>query len=177
MKSNDARTQANRRNAQRSTGPRTSRGKAKARLNAVKHGALSESVVVLPTEDAAAFERLAQEVREEVKPLGPVEHAYALRVANLLWRLRRISVAEVGIFSWFQARTAEDEARDRLTISRLDPSVRALSKACPEAAALAEDALQTAEAAGRTVPATLARPFLERPESLTARSGWPAGVG
>ena len=71
MKSRNARIQAHRHNAQRSTGPRTSRGKAVARLNAVKHGALSESVVVLPPEDTTAFERLAQEVREEVKPVGP----------------------------------------------------------------------------------------------------------
>ena len=46
---------ANRRNATRSTGPRTDAGKARSRLNGLKHG-LRAQVLVLPDEDPAAFQ-------------------------------------------------------------------------------------------------------------------------
>lgn len=48
---------ANRRNAKKSTGPRTPAGKSNVRLNALKHGLTAQSVV-LPFEDADAYEAL-----------------------------------------------------------------------------------------------------------------------
>jgi hypothetical protein len=44
----DAKTQANRRNAKRSTGPKTAAGKEISRRNAVKHGVLAEYTAILP---------------------------------------------------------------------------------------------------------------------------------
>ena len=49
--------EANLRNATRSTGPRTEAGKKKVRLNAVKHGLTATTVVVLPHEDAEAYQK------------------------------------------------------------------------------------------------------------------------
>ena len=43
---------ANRRNAQKSTGPRTAEGKKRASLNALKHG-MTAKTVVLPHESAS----------------------------------------------------------------------------------------------------------------------------
>ena len=58
---------ANRKNAQRSTGPRTARGKARVAQNAIIHGLLSEKAL-LPDEDPQALEALAEAVRAAWKP-------------------------------------------------------------------------------------------------------------
>jgi hypothetical protein len=49
--------EANRRNAQKSTGPKTEAGKATAKFNALKHGMTAE-VAVLPHEDKHSYEEL-----------------------------------------------------------------------------------------------------------------------
>ncbi|MFO0890065.1 MAG: hypothetical protein U0790_13110 [Isosphaeraceae bacterium] len=66
-----ARIEANRRNAQKSTGPRTEAGKGKVRLNALKHG-LDAQTVVLPHEDAAKFEQRRDAWTRELSPGGEV---------------------------------------------------------------------------------------------------------
>ena len=50
-----AKLEANRRNAQKSTGPRTEEGKQRSSFNAVTHGMRAETLV-LPVEDPQAFE-------------------------------------------------------------------------------------------------------------------------
>ena len=61
---------ANRENALHSTGPNTFEGKAVVRFNAVRHGLLTQDVV-LPGEDADAFEELWNKVRADRSPMGP----------------------------------------------------------------------------------------------------------
>ena len=63
---------ANRANAQRSTGPRTAAGKARAAGNALVHGVLSRRVV-LPGEDPAEFVAFADSWRAYLTPGSPVE--------------------------------------------------------------------------------------------------------
>ena len=58
-------SEANRQNARRSSGPKTPEGKAAVRLNAVKHGLLSEQVL-LPGEDEAALKELSEHLRAEL---------------------------------------------------------------------------------------------------------------
>ena len=58
----DKQAQANRRNALRSTGPKTPEGKAAVRHNATKHGLLSQEVL-LPGEDAATLQELGERLR------------------------------------------------------------------------------------------------------------------
>jgi hypothetical protein len=55
----DKKAEANRRNALKSTGPRTPEGKAAVRLNALKHGLLSEEIL-LPGEDEGALRELTE---------------------------------------------------------------------------------------------------------------------
>ena len=64
----DKQAQANRRNALKSTGPKTPEGKAAVRYNAMRHGLLSEDVVLLPGEDEAALRELGELLREELQP-------------------------------------------------------------------------------------------------------------
>src|SRR6267378_5623190 len=90
---------ANRMNARHSTGPKTQNGKAAVRLNALRHGLLTLDLV-LPGEDADAFEDLLNQVRADVSPVGPIEELLADRVVNIMWRLERLARAETALFDW-----------------------------------------------------------------------------
>ena len=90
---------ANRRNAQKSTGPKTPEGKAAVRLNATKHGLLSKEAL-LPGEDGAALEELADRLRAELRPAGELESLLVERIVAAHWRLRRLGRVEAGIFAW-----------------------------------------------------------------------------
>src|ERR1700757_3576599 len=90
---------ANRANALHSTGPKTPEGKAVVGLNALRHGLLTRDVV-LPGEDADAFEDLWNQVRASFSPVGPIEEFLVERVVNAVWRLRRLARAETALFHW-----------------------------------------------------------------------------
>jgi hypothetical protein len=90
---------ANRANARHSTGPKTQEGKAVVRLNALRHGLLTRDVV-LPGEDADAFEDLLNQVRAELSPVGPIEELLVDRVVNTTWRLGRLAQTETAFFDW-----------------------------------------------------------------------------
>jgi hypothetical protein len=89
--------EANRRNALKSTGPKTSEGKDVVRHNALKHGLLSREVL-LPGEDGDALRELAEGLRAELQPMGELENLLVDRITSLLWRLRRLGRVEAGIF-------------------------------------------------------------------------------
>jgi hypothetical protein len=84
----EAQTSANRSNAQKSTGPRTPQGRAVVAQNAVKHGLLTQEVVI-KGEDPGAFALYREGMLEELAPAGPMESMVAERIAGLAWRLRR----------------------------------------------------------------------------------------
>src|SRR6201987_2478539 len=89
--------QANRRNAQLSTGPVTEEGKRRSRQNAVRHGLTAETVIdaLEDAEDYAAFEMA---VTADYDAQSAVERELVLRLASLLWRLRRATAIETGLF-------------------------------------------------------------------------------
>ncbi len=106
--------QANRRNAQRSTGPQTPQGKAAVRLNANKHGLRSQDVL-LPGEDGEALKALDENLRAELQPVGELENLLVDGIIAAHWRLRRLRRVESGIFAWQLygelAERAQQEAR------------------------------------------------------------------
>ena len=91
--------QANRRNALKSTGPKTPEGKAAVRLNANKHGLRSQEVL-LPGEDEEALKELDENLRAELQPLGELENLLVDGIIAAHWRLRRLRRVEAGIFAW-----------------------------------------------------------------------------
>src|SRR5829696_5651390 len=95
----DRKAKANRRNALKSTGPKTTEGKAAVRFNALKHGLLS-SEILLPGEDEAALQDLGERLRAELQPVGELENLLVDRITSLLWRMRRLGRVEAGIFAW-----------------------------------------------------------------------------
>ena len=95
----DKQTRANRENALKSTGPKTTEGKAAVRLNAVKHGLLSRETL-LPGEDEEALRELGEHLRDELQPVGELENLLVDRIVSAYWRLRRLGRVEAGIFAW-----------------------------------------------------------------------------
>lgn len=87
---------ANRRNATRSTGPRTPAGKAVAKMNALVHGMRAE-IPVVPGETAEEWEVFRAGVTASLTPVGTLEAELADRVAALAWRLRRAAAFETGV--------------------------------------------------------------------------------
>ena len=111
---------ANRRNAQKSTGPRTLEGKAASRWNALKHGLLSRAVIppsLEPYESRADFESLLAALREEFAPASALEQLLIERIATGYWRLARLLRAEAGAVAArkteYRRRLAEGDAQRR----------------------------------------------------------------
>jgi hypothetical protein len=89
---------ANRANAQLSTGPRTVRGKSQSCLNAIKTG-LTGRTVLLPTDDAAHYERHVRSYFNRFKPQEDRECELVQCMADTLWRILRIPSLESGIYA------------------------------------------------------------------------------
>ncbi|MBD1910270.1 hypothetical protein [Leptolyngbya sp. FACHB-8] len=92
-----ANPQANRQNAQHSTGPRTARGKAIASLNATKHGLLAASPPLIVGEDLETFRGVVQSLVDEHQPQGPTEFLLVQQLAMAHLRLHRLWGAEAAI--------------------------------------------------------------------------------
>src|SRR5215211_1634018 len=92
-------SQANRRNALKSTGPKTPEGKAAVRHNALRHGLLSRDVL-LPGEDEDALRELGERLWNELQPVGALESLLVIRVISSTWRLQRLGRVEAGIFAY-----------------------------------------------------------------------------
>jgi len=98
MPTSEARISANRRNALRSTGPKTVEGKERSRRNAVKHG-LTGAGIALPDEDVAVVEERFDSLREQFDPQTPMGGILVKRVAMLSVRLDRSYRREAGATS------------------------------------------------------------------------------
>ena len=85
--------EANRRNVLKSTGPKTSEGKARSSKNAIKHGLTSETDV-LDDENADELETLVESWVADLRPRNIAEKALVTRAAQSCWRLERCFRAE-----------------------------------------------------------------------------------
>ena len=94
----NAQINANRANAQLSTGPRSEEGRAKSSLNAVKTG-LTGRTVLLPSDDIAEYERHLTAYAEEFAPVDLLETNLVQSIADTDWRLRRIPALESALFA------------------------------------------------------------------------------
>lgn len=79
---------ANRRNAQKSTGPRTAEGKAAVAKNATKHSLFASQNVVI-SENQADFDAFRDDMLAELAPVGTMESVLAERIVSLTWRFKR----------------------------------------------------------------------------------------
>ena len=88
---------ANQRNALKSTGPITARGKSHSRYNALRHGGFAKARL-LPGENRAEFEDLARRVASEERPHTAIEEMLVEQIIGDMWRLRRVELAEHAYF-------------------------------------------------------------------------------
>jgi len=129
-----AKVDANRRNSQKSTGPRTPSGKAIASMNAVKHG-LSSRKPLIPGENEAEFSEFTSEWVCDLKPLGPHQRLLAEQIIMAAWQLRRVPQLEAGLLTRYMQQDGQSathpfamSAEAYQQLSRLDRHQAALQR-------------------------------------------------
>jgi hypothetical protein len=98
--------EANRRNAQKSTGPRSDEGKSRSRFNALKHGATAQ-IPVLPGEDAAAYHGRVDAYKADLRPENTLECDLIERMALMSVQFERTTRADVARMAWTARTTAQ----------------------------------------------------------------------
>lgn len=102
--------EANRRNALKSIGPTTTEGKQRSRCNAVRHGLTAETVIAA-LEDPEDYEAFEAAVISDYDAELAVERELVLRLASVLWRLRRATGIETALFESVTADSRKHEHR------------------------------------------------------------------
>src|SRR5882672_7632215 len=92
---------ANRKNSQKSTGPKSPGGKRRSSLNALKLGAFAKTSL-LPTEDPGEFSALARGIYSDWNPIGTTERTLVELLVSTLWRSLRLNTVEMGLFQMYR---------------------------------------------------------------------------
>ncbi len=100
--------EANRINAQKSTGPRTPEGKAVVAQNALTHGLLARAGVI-PGEDEHEFAAHRQGLLQQLRPGTPLEEVLAEQAIDLSWRLRRAGRDQEMAYAALYQKYMEDQ--------------------------------------------------------------------
>jgi hypothetical protein len=96
----DARTRANRANAQKSTGAKTPEGKAVTSQNALKHGLFAEDLSkYFKGEEGERYQRFITGIVADLRPVGDMETTVARRAADIQFRLEMLRTAEFQLYS------------------------------------------------------------------------------
>lgn len=99
---------ANRKNALKSTGPKTPFGKAVSSRNAVKHGIFAVAPILSGIENRDDWEKHRDGVLKSITPVGYLEELLTMRLALLSWRLWRVVRYEAEVSNAALARTEAD---------------------------------------------------------------------
>ena len=108
--STDRQIEANRLNAQHSTGPSTPEGRAAVRLNGLKYGLYAETLI-LPGEDPAEFDALLDRLDAEHQPATPTEELFVSQIAMASWRRLRVQRMEAAFYKNKHKCLIEDDNR------------------------------------------------------------------
>lgn len=140
-----AQFEANRQNAQASTGPRTEAGKARSSQNATKLGLFSTRNCVLP-KDREEYNELSQALWDRLNPHDSLEGAFAIEVIRATWRLRRCACveADLGDHASSQEQEHVDKQAPRLPVHdvMMNPSSAPVQTAVDRARAQALSSLR-----------------------------------
>ena len=122
-------TEANRRNAQASTGPATEAGKAASSMNALRHGLTAARAVVLPARRGRrAFEALRRELMADLAPEGALQCQLADRACVLMWRLSRAARLETQLFTYWDLLARRNEMEAAAHHEGVPPHLLALAR-------------------------------------------------
>jgi hypothetical protein len=120
-------TAINRANAQHSTGPKTEAGKQRSSLNALRHG-LTGHIIVLPSDDLAAYQQHIQSFVDEYHPKGATETQLVQSLADCAWRQNRVSALENNVLTLGLVQNVTDQISTALAVAAsLDSQTRALA--------------------------------------------------
>jgi hypothetical protein len=122
----EAQIQANRRNAKKSTGPRTREGKSTASKNSIKHGLLAHQTII-SSENHADFCKERERILSDLVPESPMESMLAERIVILSWRLKRIDHIQNQTIDALNARNTSG------TLSKLTKSLLFKGQVLPQA--------------------------------------------
>jgi|SRR5579871_1019078 len=86
--------EANRRNAQKSTGPKTSGGKVMSSWNSTRHGLLAKNFMHIRSQGKKQFARLLANLKQDLEPIGTLEEILLEKIAHEYWRL--------GVAAWHE---------------------------------------------------------------------------
>jgi hypothetical protein len=167
--------EANRRNAQKSTGPKTPEGKSAVSMNALRHG-LRARTVVLPGEDPTEFHQLCDDLEIEWHPQSRTEQFYVEQMAVSQWKLTRMEVVEVNTFMDTDAKSQlsrldqlwQAECRLERSYSRAQRELQRLQKSRPEPVPQPEEAAE--EQAAAPPPTTPPPPESNQAPQQTTKS-------
>ena len=115
---------ANKLNALLSPGPTSPAGRIRSSINALRHG-LTARVVVLPTEDMAAYKAFSKEIADSLDAQTPVERQFAQTVADNQWRINRIRSIEDGMLGMGHWEAAGNIDTDHVEIHAVMTAARA----------------------------------------------------
>jgi hypothetical protein len=105
---------ANRQNAQKSTGPTSEAGRKRSSLNATKHGMTGQTLILSP-EEKESYEAHVKSYFEKYKPYDAVTKQLTQQLADALWSVNQIFVQQSNLIALINAATAElNEAGDAL---------------------------------------------------------------
>ena len=119
MSASAQKIEANRANAQKSTGPKSQSGKAASSRNALKHGLTSRDLVIPPGHQEE-FDDLVASLKQDFVPETPAETVLFQQIVAAVWRLLRCDRVEAEL----ALRTSEP---DPLLDPALQPTLRTLA--------------------------------------------------
>ena len=121
--------EANHRNSQKSTGPRSNEGKAKTRFNALKFGINAKSQVI-PGEDPAELAAIVQQYCRQFEPSSRMKVVLVNALIAADWQLQRLRKAEAQLWEWELAQGGNmGEAYSRNpALARLQREIRATQR-------------------------------------------------
>src|SRR6266436_5891039 len=106
--------EANRRNALKSTGPKTPEGNAAVRLNALRHGLQARRCGRLHGEKSEQFQQLCDDLEAEWQPQTRTEQLYVEQMAVSHFKLRRMEIGEASLLVQKSAAKKQIPLLDRL---------------------------------------------------------------
>jgi hypothetical protein len=153
--------EANRQNAQKSTGPKTEAGKERSSRNAVKHGMWSERDTPLYGEEHQDFLRKLAALREYYQPDGPLEEFEVERIAHMQRRMARATRFENASVSLLQLDAIRWDDLQRRNVEEVVKEVTEIFKKYPKVKPIAIDDVDTS-----TPPTEVAVPEIDEREQL-----------
>src|SRR5205814_3239946 len=98
------RVRANRRNAKKSTGPKTVEGKRIVSRNALVHGLRSQHFLILPYENSAEYREFEEAMERDCLPQGILQRQVVHQITQISWKLRRIPAIEASLLKYHNLR-------------------------------------------------------------------------